>query len=161
MSDAEADPKSLLRSYLSGLPTPTAVQSAIATLSRLILLYTTRHLRCSHLVLGTTLTSLSISLINSIAQGGGAHISEESYEEWYGGPRSLEFGEGSENGLGVRIVRPLRDVGMKECAAWAHWRGLMVPGKTSYPELSAKQTIGGLTKSKELGLAVSSLQKDI
>ncbi|KAH8118228.1 hypothetical protein DFH11DRAFT_1573124 [Phellopilus nigrolimitatus] len=81
-SQSAEDPVTLLRTYLTSLPTPTAVQSAIATLTRLVLVHTARHLRCSHLALGTSLTSLAVSLINSIAQGGGFNVPEESFEEW-------------------------------------------------------------------------------
>ncbi|KAI5117963.1 hypothetical protein M0805_001624 [Coniferiporia weirii] len=151
------NPTTLLRIYLSSLPTPTAVQSAISTLTRLVLTHTARRLQCSHLALGTSLTSLSISLINSIAQGGGFSVPEESFEEWdEGSPataESTEVHEGPDRGkVNVRIVRPLRDVGMKECAAWAWWMGVPIVGRGKLPGLSVKQTIGGLTKSFIIGL---------
>lgn len=132
------EPIGLLRAYLASLPTPTAVQSAITSLIRLLLSYTAHRLHCSHLALGTSLTSLSISLISTISQGGGFNVPEETYEEWK---------MHSENAK-IRIVRPLRDVGMKECAAWAWWKTIRVIGKdrpTSWQ--SSKQTIMGLTKS--------------
>lgn len=58
---------------------------------------------------------------------------EEAQEDWV--PTS---------GKSVRIVRPLRDLGMKECAAHAWWKQLSVVGKEKWP--NAKQSIGGLTK---------------
>lgn len=46
----------------------------------------------------------------------------------------------------VRVIRPLRDVGRKECALWAWWRGLDVVGKERWPWSGAKQDIGTLTR---------------
>ena len=46
----------------------------------------------------------------------------------------------------VRVIRPLRDVGRKECALWAWWRGLSVVGKERWPWSGAKQDIGSLTR---------------
>jgi len=71
--------------------------------------------------------------------GGGFVVREEAGEEWE--PRI--------NGVGgvrrsIRVVRPLRDMGMKECAAWVWWNGLEVVGKEN--KAGAKQGIGGLTK---------------
>lgn len=147
----DASPGELLRSYLSSLPTPSAVQAAILTLIRIILVYTAYHLECSHLALGTCLTSLSISLITSIAQGGGYNIPDEVFEEWrVYGQHNADSSAQQEGYLGnrsVRIVKPLRDVGMKECSAWAWWQNLHVVGKTRMPLINPKQTIGGLTKS--------------
>ena len=37
---------------------------------------------CSHLLLGTNLTSLSVSLLSSISSGGGFNVPEEIFEEW-------------------------------------------------------------------------------
>lgn len=53
-------------------------------------------------------------------------------------------------GRAVRVVRPLRDIGMKECAAYAWWMGLTVLGKEKWP--GAKQGISGLTKDFIVGL---------
>lgn len=146
-SSTSETPKSLLRAYLSSLPTPTAIQSAIASLTRLILVHTANHFKCSHLALGTSLTSYSISLINAIAQGDGFHIPEESFEEWRD-PLSLGGDKNEERS--VKVVRPLRDVGMKECAAWAYWKGLSIVGREALPGFTAKRTIGGLTKSRSI-----------
>ena len=46
----------------------------------------------------------------------------------------------------VRIVRPLRDMGMKECAAWAWWSHIPVVGKEKWLWSGAKPGIGTLTK---------------
>jgi cytoplasmic tRNA 2-thiolation protein 2 len=45
----------------------------------------------------------------------------------------------------IRILRPLRDLGIKECAAWAWWSDLTVLGKEKW---LIGQSIRGLTKSK-------------
>lgn len=139
------DPVLSLKAYLSALPTPTAVQSAISTLTRLVLVHTTRSLACSHVVLGTSLTSLSINLISSIAQGGGFNVPEESFEEWQCDWKPPGSEAPSTSIARVRVVRPLQDIGMKECSAWAWWHSLSVPGHTKLP-LGGRQSIGGLTK---------------
>ena len=130
------DPISALRSFISSLPTQTAISRAIPTLVRLLLLYTARRTGCSHLLLGTSLTSMSISLISSISQGAGFVLREEADEEW------------STTGLSapIRVVRPLRDVGMKECTAWAWWHRLKVIQKERIP--GSVQDIAALTKGE-------------
>ncbi|PAV16267.1 cytoplasmic trna 2-thiolation 2 [Pyrrhoderma noxium] len=154
--DNNESPVSRLRAYLSSLPTPTALQSAISSLTRNILAHTAYNLQCSHLALGTSLTSLSVALINSIAQGGGFNIPEESYEEWIPPSSPVLDSDSSDHDLTekkiLRIVRPLRDVGMKECGAWAYWKGLRVVGREKPSIFGSKQTIGGLTKNFIVGL---------
>ncbi|KAJ6576474.1 hypothetical protein DFH09DRAFT_361875 [Mycena vulgaris] len=137
------EPIAALRAYIASLPTQTAVPSAIQTLVRLLLLHTAWATQSSHLLLGTSLTSLSVSLIASIAQGGGFVVREEAQEEWQ---PTVHVGAART----VRLNRPLRDVGMKECAVWAWWRGLRVVGKEG--GLAGKQGIGALTKSFIVGL---------
>lgn len=143
-----SDPLDSLRSYLSTLPTPTAVRSSISTLTRLLLLHTARSTQSSHLLLGTSLTSLSISLINSIAQGAGFTVREESFEEWkYRSSKGTDNnGESESDDRVVRIIRPLRDIGMKECAVWTWWNGLQVVGREQIPGATVRQTINGLTR---------------
>jgi len=46
----------------------------------------------------------------------------------------------------VRLIRPLRDVGMKECAAWVWWHQVRVVGKQRIP--ISERTIGQLTKGR-------------
>ena len=55
---------------------------------------------------------------------------------------------GSDSRPPIRVVRPLRDVGLKECAMWAWWNGLKVPGRDRYP--GGKQGIGSITYSESL-----------
>ncbi|KAF7374864.1 Cytoplasmic tRNA 2-thiolation protein 2 [Mycena sanguinolenta] len=117
------DPAASLLAYLSALPTQTAVPTAIQNLIRLLLLRTAWSTESSHLLLGTSLTSLS--------------------EEWQ---PAVEIGAKRM----VKVNRPLRDVGIKECAVWAWWRGLKVVGKES--ALTGKQGIGALTKNFIVGL---------
>ncbi|KAJ6619784.1 hypothetical protein B0H10DRAFT_2024969 [Mycena sp. CBHHK59/15] len=136
------DPITSLHSFISSLPTQTAVPSAIQTLIRLLLLNTAWSTESSHLLLGTSLTSLSVSLISSISQGGGFVVREEAQEEWQ---PTVHIGSNRT----VRINRPLRDIGMKECTVWAWWRGLKVVGKESFV---GKQGIGALTKDFIVGL---------
>ncbi|KAI6025858.1 hypothetical protein F5J12DRAFT_810842 [Pisolithus orientalis] len=132
-------PKDALRAFLTALPTPTAVSRAIQVLIRLLMLFTAQFHGASHLVLGSSLTTLAVSLVSCVAQGGGHAIREEFQEEW---PPGLS--PGVELGGTVRVVRPLRDVTMKECAAYAWWNGIRVPGR---PRLTRVITgIPGLTK---------------
>ncbi|KAF8627005.1 hypothetical protein AX15_004589 [Amanita polypyramis BW_CC] len=133
-------PPDALRLYLSSLPTQTAIATAIRTLIRRLLLQTALETGSSHLLLGASLTSLSIAHISSIAQGGGYAVREEAQEEW-----KPVFESRS-----VRIIRPLRDVGMKECGVWAWWRGLHIVGRDRYP--GGKQEIGTLTRDFIVGL---------
>jgi len=142
-SSTSSDPVASLLAYISALPTQTAVPTAIQNLIRLLLLRTTWSTESSHLLLGTSLTSLSVSLISSISQGGGFVVREEAQEEWQ---PTIHIGSKRT----VRVNRPLRDIGMKECAVWAWWRGLKVIGKES--SLGGKQGIGALTKNFIIGL---------
>jgi cytoplasmic tRNA 2-thiolation protein 2 len=138
-STSSSNPVNALLAYISALPTQTAVPTAIQNLVRLLLLHTAWSTESSHLLLGTSLTSLSVSLISSISQGGGFVVREEAQEEWQ---PTVDI----TSKRTVRVNRPLRDIAMKECAVWAWWRGLKVVGKENY--LSGKQGIGALTKSK-------------
>ncbi|KAH6909097.1 hypothetical protein BKA70DRAFT_1426245 [Coprinopsis sp. MPI-PUGE-AT-0042] len=144
-----------LQSYLGSLPTQTAKESAIQTLTRLLLLYTASSRGASHLLLGTSLTTLSINLISGISQGAGFSVSEESYEEWSHQSPNIPQQPADSNGktpkpFKLRIVRPLRDIGMKECAFWMWWSRLPVVGKK---RLSAgRQSIVSLTRDFIMGL---------
>ncbi|OSD06470.1 hypothetical protein PYCCODRAFT_1474610 [Trametes coccinea BRFM310] len=167
LSSPSSDPLASLRTYLSSLPTPTAITTSVQTLTRLLLLHTALQTGSSHLVLGTSLTSLAVSLISGVAQGAGFNIREETQEEWVPEPEvSTSSADPSENAAGakeekqksrkgkrtVRVVRPLRDVGMKECAAWAWWSGVPVIGKEKWGWAGAKPGIGTLTKDFIVGL---------
>jgi len=111
------------------------------------LLYTAKKTGSSHLLLGTSLTSLAVSLITSIAYGSGYNIREEAYEEWTGQTQAAD-----ELSRPVRIIRPLRDTGTKECAAWAWWHTLAAVRQDALPGAHAKQSIGGLTQNFIVGL---------
>ncbi|THV07395.1 hypothetical protein K435DRAFT_825628 [Dendrothele bispora CBS 962.96] len=141
--DSSSSPVERLRSYLSALPTPTAIPSAIRMLVRLLLLYTAQSTNSSHLLLGANLTSLSISLISSISQGGGFTVKEEAQEEWT--PKVA-----GNTPQTVRLLRPLQEIGLKECAFWAWWNELNVIGRDKFP--GAKQGIGALTRDFIVGL---------
>ena len=140
-------PVSALQCYLSALPTPTAVRSAVHAITRVLLLHTANHVRASHLVLGTSLTSLSVNLINLVAQGGGFNIRDENYEEWTPLRGSCSNGVQSMS-MPVKIVRPLKDIGSKECAAWAWWNNLRPIYIQTAPGLSEKSTIQNLTNGQ-------------
>lgn len=99
-----------MNTFLQALPTSSSRSSVLTHLIRLILSRYAASRACSHLLLGTTLTSLSIGLMSSIAEGGGFHLQQE-----------LE-----ENIDKLRIVRPLRDVNLKEASAYLWWNGLKV-----------------------------------
>ncbi|KIJ51559.1 hypothetical protein M422DRAFT_26963 [Sphaerobolus stellatus SS14] len=137
-------PLTLLKTYLAALPTPTSHQSTLTTLIRILLLRLARSLSCSHLLLGSTLTSLSVNLIDAVASGGGFTIGLEKGEEWDSG-----VGDGT-----VKLVRPLREVSMKECAAYLHWKGLEVVGneRAVKERVNVKGSIGSLTKDFIYGL---------
>ncbi|EIW57454.1 uncharacterized protein TRAVEDRAFT_72547 [Trametes versicolor FP-101664 SS1] len=166
LSSASPDPLTSLRAYLTSLPTPTAITSTIQTLTRLLLLHSALQTNSSHLVLGTSLTSLAVSLISGVAQGAGFNIREETQEDWtpdtvptadptHPRPTRKEKGKKATQVPGkraVRIVRPLRDIGMKECAAWAWWAGVPIVGKEKWGWAGAKPGIGTLTKAFIVGL---------
>ena len=102
----------------------------------MLLLHTSASRKASHLVLGTSLTSLSVNLISGIAQGAGFSVAEEAKEEWR-----------SQRGVSVLVVRPLRDVGMKECAIWDWWCGLRIVGRSrKFIQGGGRSAIGALTR---------------
>lgn len=141
-------PLTALRRYLASLPTPTALPSAIRTLVRLLLQHTAASTGCSHLLLGTSLTSLAISLISGISQGGGFHVREEAQEEWSSDLSQTDTEQHAKNtkSRSVRIIRPLRDIGTKECAIWAWWMRLPIVGREKWQWPGAKAGLGRLTK---------------
>jgi len=145
-------PLAAMQKYISSLPTSTATLSSIATIIRMMLLHTARATKSSHLLLGTSLTSLSISLVSSISQGGGFSVPQASQEEWTPPGVNLPLIDGKRRAWcgEVRVIRPLREAGVKECAAWAWWHRLLVVGKGRIPTTS--QTVSGLTKDFIVGL---------
>ncbi|KAI0690170.1 hypothetical protein BC835DRAFT_1365863 [Cytidiella melzeri] len=147
-------PLTALQDYLASLPTATALPTAIHTLVRILLQYTAFSIGCSHLLLGTSLTSLAISLISGISQGAGFHVREEAQEEWF--PDLFQIGANSNaqmtNKPSVRIIRPLREIGTKECAIWAWWMQLSIVGREKWQWPGAKPGLGRLTKDFIMGL---------
>lgn len=125
-TSSSSTPLQLLHAYLSSLPTATAIHSAIASLIRVLLIYTASSRNASHLLLGTTLTSLSVNMISGIAQGAGFTMVAAGLDEAW-------TGKNSGNPQHISIVRPLRDVGIKESAFWAWWSNLRIPGRDRYP----------------------------
>ena len=142
---SDSEPTAALKAYLRALPTPTATLSTVSTLTRLLLLYTAYSIGASHLVLGTSLTSLSVSLISLISQGGGFVVPQAIQEEWV--PPFVKSTPGATSWNGeIRLIRPLRDVNMKECNAWVWWHQLSVVGKQRIQ--ISERTIGNLTKGR-------------
>lgn len=128
-----SSPRARLQQFLNSLPTPSAVSSMILQLSRVLLLHTARSQQCSHLLLSDSLTSLSISLISSLASGGGFHVSAEQEERWES----------------IQVVKPLRDTSAKECAAAFRWRGLSTigSGAIDHPDRGIRKVTRGLFSS--------------
>lgn len=138
-------PVEAMRSYLSSLPTQTAISSALQNLTRVLILHTAHSRGSSHLLFGSSLTSLSIALLSSISQGGGYAIREELQEEW-----APVVVSGSKPSNVLRIVRPLRDVTAKECAVYAWWNNISVIGRDK--QRRAILGIAALTKNFVVGL---------
>jgi cytoplasmic tRNA 2-thiolation protein 2 len=150
-------PVDKLKAFISSLPTPTAVPTALSILIRLLLLYTARSLACSHVALGTSLTTLSISLVSGISQGGGFSVRDEMEEFWepqltesrmsgsadYNHDSKVEANKPIKR---VCISRPLREVGRKECAVWAWWNSLTIVSTTQHDLV--KHGIGTLTRGE-------------
>ncbi|KAF9048629.1 hypothetical protein BJ165DRAFT_1039560 [Panaeolus papilionaceus] len=143
ITDQECSPQTALRTYLASLSTRTAFYDAIQTLTRVLLLQTAAFKKASHLLLGTSLTSLSVNLISGIAQGAGFSVAEEAIEEWTPHP---------ERGMKLKIVRPLKDVGMKECAMWTYWCNLCVIPSLNTVENNGRNAIHTLTRDFIFGL---------
>lgn len=136
-SSSDISPLTAMQTYLSSLPTPTAFHSAVQIFIRLLLLHTAASQRASHLLLGTSLTALSVNLISGIAQGAGFSVAEEAQEVWH---------PASDDALPIRIVRPMRDIGMKECAVWDWWCNLRVLAHSRPSQSGGKNAISALTK---------------
>ena len=141
LSPSENSSLTSLKQYLAALPTQTAFFTAIQTITRLLLLHTAASRQASHLLLGTSLTSLSVNLISSISQGSGFAIVEEIQEEWqhHSPPR-----------IPIRVVRPLRDIGMKDCAIWNWWHGLHPVSRLLRRSGGESNAIDTLTRSTTL-----------
>jgi hypothetical protein len=114
-----------------------------------LLLYTVRAAGCSHLLLPDTLTALAIALIAGVGQGAGFAVREALQEEWVP-PHAAAApvsGEGTPAYRGpVRVVRPLRDLSAKECAAWAWWARLPLASPAPSPAGRPAAAIGSLTR---------------
>lgn len=131
-----------MQAYLSSLPTPTALPTTLNNLIRVLLQHTALKTESSHLLFGTSLTSLAVSLISSVSQGGGFHVKEEMQEDWVPDTRLSE----NSKIKSVRLIRPLKDVSVKECGVWAWWSRLRVVGREQWTWPGAKPGIGRLTK---------------
>jgi len=121
-------PGTALRSFLDTL-SPSTVVMALQQMRRVLLLYTAESLGCSHMLLGDSITSLSMSLLSAIASGGGHALQHEQSEQW----------------KHVQILRPVTDLTTKECAAWIHWNyiPLLHSEPVTVPELSIQHLTAG------------------
>ena len=141
-TDGQRSSLSSLQSYLASLPTSTALPTTLIHLTKVLLQYTAVKTGSSHLLLGTSLTSLAVSLISGVAYGGGFHVKEEVQEEWTPDLHQSH----AEKGNSVRVIRPLRDISAKECAVWAWWWKLRIVGREQWAWPGTKPGIGRLTK---------------
>ena len=145
--DAIQDPVVSLRHFVETLPTPSALPSVISSLIRVLLQHAALLTGSSHLLYGTTLTSLAVSLISGVSHGGGFHVREEAQEEWFPDSVLLDEKERSaKHQRSVRLIRPLREIGRKECGAWSWWMHLPVVGKQEARWPGTKPGIEELTK---------------
>ncbi|CAE6515985.1 unnamed protein product [Rhizoctonia solani] len=103
-------PTEAFLTYLSSQPSTSARTTALQNLTRLILQYTAQSTKSSHLLLGGSLTSYAVDLLDAVATGAGFSIRQVGEETWEG----------------IRIVRPLRDITDKEVAAGCWWRRVEV-----------------------------------
>lgn len=126
-------PASSLLTYLSAQPSTSARATALRTLIRLLLQYTAHQTGSSHLLLGSSLTSHAINLLDAVANGGGFSIRQIAEETW----------------RNIRIVRPLREIADKEVAAGIWWRHV---GVMSRMVGSSESGITRLTKDFITGL---------
>ncbi|KAL5634942.1 hypothetical protein ACGC1H_002840 [Rhizoctonia solani] len=104
------NPTEALLAYLSSQPSSSARTTALHNLTRLLLQYTAQHTKSSHLLLGGSLTSYAVDLLDAVATGAGFSIRQVGDETWEG----------------IRIVRPLREITDKEVAAGCWWRRVEV-----------------------------------
>ncbi|QRW17926.1 cytoplasmic tRNA 2-thiolation protein 2B [Rhizoctonia solani] len=102
----ETNPTEALHLYLSSQPSSSARTTALRNITRLLLQYTARHTKSSHLLLGGSLTSYAVDLLDAVATGAGFSIRQVGEETWEG----------------IRIVRSLREITDKEVAAGCWWR---------------------------------------
>ncbi|CAE6358776.1 unnamed protein product [Rhizoctonia solani] len=111
------NPTEALLLYLSSQPSSSARTTALRNLTRLLLQYTAQHTKSSHLLLGGSLTSYAVDLLDAVATGAGFAIRQVGEETWEG----------------IRIVRPLREITDKEVAAGCWWRRVEIMPATIAP----------------------------
>jgi cytoplasmic tRNA 2-thiolation protein 2 len=118
-----------LQEYLQSLPTQTSRVDGINLLKRRLIERTARSLGATHVLFGRTLTSLSAALLSNICTGRGFNILDEF--------RS--------NCDGITSFNPLKELGSKECGAYAWWNGVPV---LSFPIRRASSQSGGASISQ-------------
>ncbi|CUA76089.1 Cytoplasmic tRNA 2-thiolation protein 2 [Danio rerio] [Rhizoctonia solani] len=103
-------PAGALLTYLSSQPSSSGRTTALRNLVRLLLQHTAQYTKSSHLLLGGSLTSYAVDLLDAVATGAGFSIRQVGEEVWEG----------------IKIVRPLREITEKEVAAGCWWRRVEV-----------------------------------
>jgi cytoplasmic tRNA 2-thiolation protein 2 len=89
-----------------------------------------------------------MNTISGLAQGAGFALVSESIDEGWTPTHSQH----------INIVRPLRDVGIKESAFWAWWLKLPVAGRDRYPStVSSTPGVSSVWKSVKPDLKSSSI----
>lgn len=136
LATSKLTPISSLLAFLAAQPSASARATALRTLTRLLLQHTALNTSSSHLLLGTSLTSHAVGLLDAVANGAGFTIRQVAEETW----------------RGVRVVRPLREIADKEVAAAVWWRRVEVmPGSVGM-DVSEQNGITRLTKDFIVGL---------
>ena len=138
-----ASPVSRLKAYIASLPSSSSIPNALENITRILLLHAAARQQCSHLVLGTSMTSSGIDLISGIAAGSGVNGFDKGGELWMPDPDVLSSP--------VHVSRPLSDIGMKECTAWVFWHNLeVVEGGLDPQKPSTKRVVSA---TKPLGIS--------
>ncbi|PVF95860.1 hypothetical protein CPB86DRAFT_827658 [Serendipita vermifera] len=133
--------RSRLQEYLRSLPTQTSKRDGINLLKRQLIERTAHSLGITHILFGRTLTSMSAALLSNVCTGRGFNILDEFQS----------------NCDGVISFNPLKDLGSKECGAYAWWNGIPV---LSSPIRRASSLSGGASISQLTSHFIVGLDKD-
>jgi cytoplasmic tRNA 2-thiolation protein 2 len=108
-------PAAALAATFAGLREGTARQELLLHLRRAVLLRAARELGCAKVLTGETGTVLAVELLAGVAGGAGAGLAHRV------GWRDGRDGE-------VALLRPLRELSVKEAALYGHLQGLRAGG---------------------------------
>lgn len=104
------NPITNMENYFSQLPTRSAVKDSLRMIVRRLVEDYALDLGATHLLLGRSMSSLSMALLSNVCSGRAFAIADERKSTY----------------RGLFSFNPLQDVGAKECAACIWWRGLRV-----------------------------------